>query len=132
MARGAACSRTAPSPLRLVKDEIEFLLDRDARRARARPVARASPPTDLGGTRRAGVTFRQSPPDAPMRSRFALSRAVDYAAGQLVIRERGLAIELIDDPPIGKAPLDLVGRSRIVAAANDDLVARLAEALLAP
>jgi myo-inositol-1(or 4)-monophosphatase len=60
------------------------------------------------------------------------SRAVDYAAGQLLIRERGLAIELPDDPPIGRAPLDLVGRSRVVAAANDELVARLAEALLTP
>ena len=59
------------------------------------------------------------------------SRAVDYAAGQLLVRERGLAIELIDDPPLGSAPLDLVGRSRIVAAANDELVARLAAALLA-
>ena len=60
------------------------------------------------------------------------SRAVDYAAGQLVVRERGLAIELIDDPPIGNAPLDLVGRSRIVAAGNDDLVRRVGEALLTP
>jgi myo-inositol-1(or 4)-monophosphatase len=60
------------------------------------------------------------------------SRAVDYAAGQLLIRERGLAIELPDDPPIGKAPLDLVGRSRVVAAANDELCRRLTEALLAP
>jgi myo-inositol-1(or 4)-monophosphatase len=60
------------------------------------------------------------------------SRAVDYAAGQLLIRERGLSIELIDDPPIGKAPLDLVGRSRIVAAPTDELCRRLAEALLTP
>jgi myo-inositol-1(or 4)-monophosphatase len=60
------------------------------------------------------------------------SRAVDYAAGQLLVRERGLAIELIDDPPLGNAPLDLVGRSRIVAAANDELVARLGAALLTP
>ena len=60
------------------------------------------------------------------------SRAVDYAAGQLVIRERGLAIELIDDPPIGKAPLDLVGRSRIVAAGTAELRDGIADALLAP
>ena len=60
------------------------------------------------------------------------SRAVDYAAGQLLIRERGLAIELADDPPIGAAPLDLVGRSRVVAAANDELVRTLSEALLTP
>jgi myo-inositol-1(or 4)-monophosphatase len=60
------------------------------------------------------------------------SRAVDYAAGQLLIRERGLAIELADDPPIGAAPLDLVGRSRVVAAGSDELCRRLAEALLEP
>jgi myo-inositol-1(or 4)-monophosphatase len=60
------------------------------------------------------------------------SRAVDYAAGQLVVRERGFAIELIDDPPIGNAPLDLIGRSRVVAAGNDELVGRIAEALLTP
>jgi myo-inositol-1(or 4)-monophosphatase len=60
------------------------------------------------------------------------SRAVDYAAGQLLIRERGLAIELPDDPPIGAAPLDLVGRSRVVAAGNDELCRRLAAALLEP
>jgi myo-inositol-1(or 4)-monophosphatase len=60
------------------------------------------------------------------------SRAVDYAAGQLVVRERGLAIELPDDPPIGRAPLDLIGRSRVVAAANDELVRKLSAALLTP
>jgi myo-inositol-1(or 4)-monophosphatase len=60
------------------------------------------------------------------------SRAVDYAAGQLLVRERGFAIELPDDPPIGVAPLDLVGRSRIVAAGTDELCRRLADALLAP
>jgi myo-inositol-1(or 4)-monophosphatase len=60
------------------------------------------------------------------------SRAVDYAAGQLLVRERGFAIELPDDPPIGTAPLDLVGRSRVVAAGNADLCRKLAEALLTP
>ena len=58
------------------------------------------------------------------------SRAVDYAAGQLLVRERGFAIELPDDPPIGNAPLDLVGRSRVVAAGNAELCRKLAEALL--
>ena len=60
------------------------------------------------------------------------SRAVDFAAGQLLIRERGFAIELPDDPPIGKAPLDLVSRSRVVAAGNAELCRRLADALLQP
>jgi myo-inositol-1(or 4)-monophosphatase len=60
------------------------------------------------------------------------SRAVDYAAGQLLIRERGFAIELPDDPPIGNAPLDLVSRSRVVAAGNAELCRGLADALLQP
>ena len=57
------------------------------------------------------------------------SRAVDFAAAQLVVRERGCAIELVDDPPLGKAPLDLKARSRVVAAGNDELCRRIAEAL---
>jgi myo-inositol-1(or 4)-monophosphatase len=57
------------------------------------------------------------------------SRAVDFAASQLIVRERGFAIELIDDPPLERAPLDLVARSRVVAAANADLVRSVAAAL---
>ena len=37
------------------------------------------------------------------------ARSVDIAAAQLLVRERGLAIELPDAPPFGAAPLDLVG-----------------------
>ena len=44
------------------------------------------------------------------------ARSVDIAAGQLLVRECGLAIELFEDPPFESAPLDLVGRSRVVAA----------------
>jgi myo-inositol-1(or 4)-monophosphatase len=58
------------------------------------------------------------------------SRAVDFAAGQLLIRERGFAIALPDGPEIGAHPLDLVSRSRVVAAGNEELCAKLAEALL--
>jgi myo-inositol-1(or 4)-monophosphatase len=57
------------------------------------------------------------------------ARSVDIAAAQLLVRERGLAIELPDDPPFGAAPLDLVPRSRVAAAGTDELVARLARAL---
>jgi myo-inositol-1(or 4)-monophosphatase len=57
------------------------------------------------------------------------SRSVDFAAAQLVVRERGFAIELIDGPPLEEAPLDLEARSRIVAAANGDLVRSIADAL---
>jgi myo-inositol-1(or 4)-monophosphatase len=57
------------------------------------------------------------------------SRAVDFAASQLIVRERGFAIELIDDPPLEAAPLDLKGRSRVVAAASAELIRSVADAL---
>ena len=57
------------------------------------------------------------------------ARSIDIAAAQLLVRERGYAIELFDDPPLGRAPLDLVGRSRIVAAANLRACAEIAAAL---
>jgi myo-inositol-1(or 4)-monophosphatase len=57
------------------------------------------------------------------------ARSVDIAAAQLLVRERGLAIDLFDDPPFGAAPLDLVTRSRVVAAATPALAAELAAAL---
>jgi myo-inositol-1(or 4)-monophosphatase len=57
------------------------------------------------------------------------ARSVDIAAAQLLVRERGLAIELFDDPPFEKAPLDLVTRSRVAAAGSPELVRRLATAL---
>jgi myo-inositol-1(or 4)-monophosphatase len=57
------------------------------------------------------------------------ARSVDIAAGQLLVRERGLAIELFEDPPFGAAPLDLEARSRLAAAGTAELCASLAEAL---
>ncbi len=57
------------------------------------------------------------------------ARSVDIAAAQLLVREQGLSIELPDAPPFAAAPLDLEGRSRVVAAGNDELCARLATAL---
>jgi myo-inositol-1(or 4)-monophosphatase len=57
------------------------------------------------------------------------ARSVDIAAGQLLVREQGLAIELFDDPPFGAAPLDLVGRSRVAAAGSERQLASLAAAL---
>jgi myo-inositol-1(or 4)-monophosphatase len=59
------------------------------------------------------------------------SRAVDFAAGQLLIRERGFAIAMPDGIEIGSHPLDLVSRSRVVAARSAALCTKLAEALLA-
>jgi myo-inositol-1(or 4)-monophosphatase len=57
------------------------------------------------------------------------ARSVDVAAAQLLVRERGYAIELFEDPPFGCAPLDLRQRSRVVAAATDELCATIAAAL---
>jgi fructose-1,6-bisphosphatase/inositol monophosphatase family enzyme len=57
------------------------------------------------------------------------SRSVDFAAAQLIVRERGCAIELIDDPPLERAPLDLKARSRVVAAANAEIIRSVADAL---
>jgi myo-inositol-1(or 4)-monophosphatase len=59
------------------------------------------------------------------------ARSVDIAAAQLLVRERGYAIDLPDEPPFGAAPLDLEGRSRVVAAGTTELCARVAAALSA-
>lgn len=53
------------------------------------------------------------------------ARSVDIAAAQLLVRERGLAIDLPDALPFQEAPLDLVGRSRVVAAASPERCAEL-------
>jgi myo-inositol-1(or 4)-monophosphatase len=57
------------------------------------------------------------------------ARSVDIAAAQLLVRERGIAIELVDDPPFGAALLDLVPRSRVVAAGSAARVDAVARAL---
>jgi myo-inositol-1(or 4)-monophosphatase len=58
------------------------------------------------------------------------ARSVDIAAAQLLVRERGLAIELFDgDEPFGAAPLDVQARSRVAAAGSAELCRRLAAAL---
>ena len=59
------------------------------------------------------------------------ARAVDIAAAQLLVLERGLAIELPEAPPFATAPLDLEGRSRVVAAGTPELCRQLAHALSA-
>ena len=59
------------------------------------------------------------------------TRAVDIAAAQLLVQERGLAIDLPEAPPFAAAPLDNVKRSRVVAAGTPELCARLAAALSA-
>ena len=59
------------------------------------------------------------------------ARSVDIAAAQLLVREQGYAIELFEDPPFEAAPLDLEGRSRVVAAGTAELCAEVAAALSA-
>jgi myo-inositol-1(or 4)-monophosphatase len=59
------------------------------------------------------------------------ARAVDLAAAQLLVRERGLVIELFEAGPFGEAPLDVEGRSRVVAAGTQAVCDRLAAALSA-
>lgn len=58
-------------------------------------------------------------------------RSVDVAAAQLLVRERGLAIELVDAPPFLAMPLDVVARSRIAAAGTPELCRTLGDALSA-
>lgn len=57
------------------------------------------------------------------------ARSVDIAAAQLLVRECGLAIDLFEDPPFEAAPLDLQGRSRVVAAGTHETCRRIAAAL---
>jgi myo-inositol-1(or 4)-monophosphatase len=53
------------------------------------------------------------------------ARSVDIAAAQLLVRERGLAIDLPEAPPFEAAPLDVAARSRVVAAATPERCAEL-------
>ena len=59
------------------------------------------------------------------------ARAVDIAAAQLLVRERGVAIDLFEAPPFDEAPLDVERRSRVVAAGTPELCQQLAAALSA-
>ena len=57
------------------------------------------------------------------------SRTVDFAASQLLVRERGFAIHAIDGPALGTIPLDLEPRSRICAAGSEELALQIAAAV---
>jgi myo-inositol-1(or 4)-monophosphatase len=59
------------------------------------------------------------------------ARSVDIAAAQLLVRERGFAIELFEAPPFDSAPLDVEGRSRVVAAGTPEVCRQLAHVLSA-
>ena len=58
------------------------------------------------------------------------ARSVDIAAAQLLVRECGLVVDLPEAPPFERAPLDLKGRSRVVAAGTPEACRRIADALL--
>ena len=59
-------------------------------------------------------------------------RSVDVAAGQLLVRERGLAIANVDGTDsFLDAPLDLTPRSRVAAAGTDDVCRQVISALSA-
>ncbi len=57
------------------------------------------------------------------------ARSVDIAAAQLLVKEAGRYVDLIDGGPLDAAPLDLVGRSRIVAAGSREHYEQVAAAL---
>ena len=57
------------------------------------------------------------------------ARSVDIAAAQLLVAELGLVAGLPDDGPLAAAPLDLEGRSRIVAAATQEHYEQVVRAL---
>jgi len=59
------------------------------------------------------------------------ARSVDIAAAQLLVRERGIAIDLPDRPPFATAPLDVSPHSRVVAAATPERCAELYRRLTA-
>lgn len=56
-------------------------------------------------------------------------RSVDIAAGQLLLREQGLAIDLPSLPAFDEAPLDVRGHSRVVAGRTAAVCGQLAAAL---
>ncbi len=57
------------------------------------------------------------------------ARSVDIAAGQLIVGESGGYVDLIDGGSLDAAPLDLIGRSRIVAARTREHYEQVAAAL---
>jgi myo-inositol-1(or 4)-monophosphatase len=59
------------------------------------------------------------------------ARSVDIAAAQLLVRECGLVVDLFEEPPLEAAPLDLVARSRVVAAGTSETCRKIAQALSA-
>jgi myo-inositol-1(or 4)-monophosphatase len=114
------------------KEEIEFLSIEATRAALVyEQLARLAPLTDRVRVMGAqAITFCHL---AAGRTDAVVclkpSRSVDFAAAQLLVRERGFAIVAIDGPPLPAIPLDLEARSRICAAGSDELASRIAAAV---
>ena len=109
------------------KDEIEILAFEATLTPRSprRPRPSSTSPTACGSWARSRSRSAISRPAASTPSaRSSRPAAVDIAAAQLLVRERGLAIDLPDAPPFEPAPLDLEGRSRVVAAGTPELCRR--------
>jgi myo-inositol-1(or 4)-monophosphatase len=130
-ARGeGALLNGAPLPGR-PKDEIEFL-SLEATRAKLvqESLVKLAPLTDrvrvMGAQALTYCQMAAGRTDAVVCLKPA--RSVDFAASQLIVREAGCAIELIDDPPLAAAPL-LKARSRVVAAGTAELCRTIADAL---
>jgi myo-inositol-1(or 4)-monophosphatase len=114
------------------KDEIEFLSIEATRAALVHAeLATLAPLTDRVRVMGAqAITFchlAAGRTDAVVCLRP--SRSVDFAASQLLVRERGFSIIAIDGPPLPELPLDLEARSRICAAGSEELAERLAAAV---
>ncbi len=57
---------------------------------------------------------------------LAAARTVDFAAGQLIVREAGGAVAMPDaGGEVATTPLDLATRTRVLAAANEEMLERL-------
>ena len=114
------------------KEEIEFLSIEATRAALVHEqLARLAPLTDRVRVMGAqAITFCHL---AAGRTDAVVclkpSRSVDFAAAQLLVRERGFAIVAIDGPPLPTIPLDLEARSRICAAGSEELASRIAAAV---
>jgi myo-inositol-1(or 4)-monophosphatase len=57
------------------------------------------------------------------------ARSIDVAAGQLLVREVGLAVEFVDGGSFLDSELDLESRSRLAAAGTEELCRALSDRL---
>ena len=116
------------------KDEIEILSFEATTTAQVADKAAqwSGARTACGSWARSRSRSATSPRDGSTPSARSSPRARSTSPpAQLLVRECGLAIDLFEDPPFERAPLDLIGRSRVVAAGTTELCSTLADALTA-